>query len=274
MKRGNRVELIDIIVLAVIQGITEFLPISSSGHLALWPLLTGRADQGAVMDVAVHVGTLVAVCAFFRIEFARLLVGAGHVVTGRFGSAEAKLALLIAVATVPAVIAGLALKLADAQAALRALEVIGWATLIGAGLLWWADRTAPTRGEAEGWSLRDAIVMGLAQALALIPGTSRSGITMTMARWLGFDRIQAARLALLMSIPVILAAGSLETLGVFRDGDFRLGAELLLGAGLSCVAAWLALSVMMRMFAATWTMLPFVIYRAALGIVLLALAYG
>ena len=148
------------------------------------------------------------------------------------------------------------------------------ATLIGAGLLWWADRTAPTRGEAEGWSLRDAIVMGLAQALALIPGTSRSGITMTMARWLGFDRIQAARLALLMSIPVILAAGSLETLGVFRDGDFRLGAELLLGAGLSCAAAWLALSVMMRMFAATWTMLPFVIYRAVLGFVLLVLAYG
>ena len=226
------------------------------------------------MDVAVHVGTLVAVCGFFRIEFGQLLVGAGHVVTGRFGSAEAKLALLIAVATVPAVIAGLALKLADAQSALRALEVIGWATLIGAGLLWWADRTVATRGEAEGWSLRDAILMGLAQALALIPGTSRSGITMTMARFLGFDRLQAARLALLMSIPVILAAGSLETVGVIRDGDFRLGAELLLGAGLSCIAAWLALAIMMRMFAATWTMLPFVIYRAALGIALLWIVYA
>ena len=267
-------ELLDIIVLAVIQGITEFLPVSSSGHLALWPLLTGRPDQGAVMDVAVHVGTLVAVCGFFRAEFKQLLVGTGHIATGRFLTVEAKLALLIAVATVPAVIAGLALKLSDAQAALRALEVIGWATLVGAALLWWADRTATTRGEAEGWNLRDAILMGLAQALALIPGTSRSGITMTMARILGFDRVQAARLALLMSIPVILAAGSLETLGVIRDGDFRLGAELLLGTGLSCIAAWLALSVMMRMFAATWTMLPFVIYRAALGVVLLALAYG
>ena len=267
-------ELIDIIVLAVIQGITEFLPISSSGHLALWPLLTGRSDQGAVMDVAVHVGTLVAVCGFFRTEFAKLMLGAGHILTARFRTAEARLALLIAVATVPAVIAGLLLKLADAQAMLRTLEVIGWATLVGAGLLYWADRTVPERGRAEDWGLRDAILMGFAQAVALIPGTSRSGITMTMARWLGFDRVEAARLALLMSIPVILAAGSLETLGVIKDGDFQLGAELFLGAALSCIAAWLALSVMMRMFAATWTMLPFVVYRTALGVFLLTIVYG
>ena len=104
-------ELLDIIVLAVIQGITEFLPVSSSGHLALWPLLTGRADQGAVMDVAVHVGTLVAVCLFFRAEFGRLLLGAGHILTGRLTSADARMAWLIALATVPAVIFGLALKL-------------------------------------------------------------------------------------------------------------------------------------------------------------------
>lgn len=269
-----RLELIDIIILAVIQGITEFLPISSSGHLALWPLLTGRDDQGAVMDVAVHVGTLIAVCAFFRVEFTRLLTGSLHLLNGRWRSDDAKLALLIGVATVPAVIVGLALKLADAQAMLRSIEVIGWATLIGAALLWFADRVVPERGVAEEWGLRDAILMGLAQACALIPGTSRSGITMTMARWLGFDRIQAARLALLMSIPVILAAGSLETLGVIKDGDFALGAELILGVALSCLAAFLALSVMMRMFASAWTMLPFVIYRAALGITLLALAYG
>lgn len=267
-------ELIDIIVLAVVQGVTEFLPISSSGHLALWPLLTGRADQGAVMDVAVHVGTLVAVCVFFQAEFRRLLVGTAHLLTGRWQSAEARLAWLIGIATVPAVIFGLALKLADAQSMLRSIEVIGWATLIGAGLLWWADRVLPQRGEAEEWGLRDAVLMGLAQALALIPGTSRSGITMTMARWLGFDRVQAARLALLMSIPVILAAGSVETLGVIKDGDFALGAELFVGAALSCGAAWVALSVMMRMFAATWTMLPFVIYRVALGLILLGMAYS
>ena len=267
-------ELIDIVILAVIQGITEFLPISSSGHLALWPLLTGRADQGTVMDVAVHVGTLVAVCAFFRAEFAAMLTGAGHVLSGNVRSAEARMALLIALATVPAVIAGLALKLADAGTVLRSVEVIGWSTLIGAVLLWWADRVVTTRGKAEAWTVSDAVLMGLAQALALIPGTSRSGITMTMARWLGFDRVQAARLALLMSIPVILAAGAVETLGVVKDGDFQLGLELVLGAVLSCLAAWIALTVMMRMFAAAWTMLPFVIYRVALGVVLLVLAYA
>ena len=274
MISGNALELFDIIMLAVIQGITEFLPISSSGHLALWPLLTGRADQGTVMDVAVHVGTLVAVCAFFRAEFLALLTGAGHILGGRFGTEQARMTWLIALATVPAVVFGLMLKRADAGSMLRTIEVIGWATLIGAVLLWWADRSVTTRDTAESWTVRDAVVMGLAQALALIPGTSRSGITMTAARWLGFDRVQAARLALLMSIPVILAAGLVETLGVVSDGSLELGAELLLGAALSCVSAWIALHAMMRMFAATWTMLPFVLYRLALGGVLLAISYS
>ncbi|MEL7000932.1 MAG: undecaprenyl-diphosphate phosphatase [Pseudomonadota bacterium] len=266
-------ELFDIVMLAVIQGITEFLPISSSGHLALWPLLTGRDDQGTVMDVAVHVGTLVAVCGFFRSEFVGLLHGTGHVVTGRFGTDAARMVLLLAVATVPAVVFGLALKLADAMDALRAIEVIGWTTLIGGILLYLADRAVPDRGDAESWTLRDAVIIGMAQALALVPGTSRSGITMTAARWLGFERLQAARLALLMSIPVILAAGLVETAGVVADGDLELGSELLLGAVLSCGAAWFALTVMMRMFAATWTMLPFVLYRLGLGCVLLWIAY-
>ena len=148
------------------------------------------------------------------------------------------------------------------------------AGVLGGILLWLADRAANRRGAAESWTARDAIVMGLAQAIALIPGTSRSGITMTAARWLGFDRTQAARLALLMAVPVIVAAGGLETLGVIRNGDFELGAELVLGAALSCVAALGALAVMMRMFAASWTMLPFVIYRLALGGVLLVMAYS
>jgi undecaprenyl-diphosphatase len=115
--------------------------------------------------------------------------------------------------------------------------------------------------------------MGLAQALALVPGTSRSGITMTLARWLGFERAEAARLSLLMAMPVILAAGTLETAGLIRDGNLAMTAELGLGAALSCVAALLALAVMMRMFRRDWTMLPFVIYRLILGVGLLALAY-
>ena len=225
------------------------------------------------MDVAVHVGTLIAVCLFFRAEFATMFRGLGHVVTGRFGTAPARLALMLALATLPAIAFGLGLSLADAQSALRTLEIIGWTTLLGAILLWAADRMAARRGEAESWPLTDAVLMGLAPAAALVPGVSRSGITMTMARLLGFDRTQAARLALMMAVPVILAAGALETAGVVADGNLVLGTELVLGVVLSFGTAWVALVVMMRMFASQWTMLPFVIYRVALGLVLLGIVY-
>ena len=267
-------ELFDIVILSLIQGITEFLPISSSGHLVLWPLLTGRPDQGAVMDAAVHVGTLVAVCWFFRAEVGSLFVGTGHILIGRIRSDQARMVWLLALATVPAMAVGLTLKTLDGQAALRSIELIGWTTGLGGLVLWLADRAAARRGPAESWTWRDAATMGLAQALALVPGVSRSGITMTMARFLGFDRVQAARLALLMAVPVILAGGSVEIFGVVRAGNFRLGADMALAAGLSCGAALIALTVMMRMFAATWTMLPFVLYRLALGAFLLAVAYG
>ena len=267
-------ELFDIVALALIQGITEFLPISSSGHLALWPLLTGRPDQGPAMDAAVHVGTLIAVCWFFRAEVGQLFLGSGHILTGRVRTPQARLVWLMALATLPAIAVGLVIKMINAQDALRTLKVIGWTTLIGGILLGLADRAAARRAAAESWTVSDAILMGLAQAVALVPGVSRSGITMTMARFLGFDRVQAARLALLMAVPVILAAGSVEVLGVVRQGDSQLGFDLFLGAALSCLAAILALTVMMRMFAATWTMLPFVIYRLALGVILLAIGYG
>jgi undecaprenyl-diphosphatase len=267
-------ELFDIVALALIQGLTEFLPVSSSGHLVLWPLLTGRPDQGVTMDVAVHMGTLAAVCLYFKRDAGELVIGLADVLRGRVGTNAARLFLLIALATLPAVVAGLVLKLTGWVDALRALEVIGWATLLGGLLLWYADRVGDQRRDTGGWGLRDAILMGLAQALALVPGTSRSGITMTMARFLGFERADAARLSLLMAMPVILAAGALETAGLVRGGNLALTAELALGAALSFVAALGALTVMMRMFRRDWTMLPFVAYRLALGAGLLALAYG
>ena len=267
-------DLFDIVVLSLIQGITEFLPISSSGHLALWPLLTGRPDQGPAMDAAVHVGTLTAVCWFFRAEVGQLFVGTGHILIGRIGTGPARLAWLMALATIPAIVFGLALKVYDLQDELRVIKVIGWTTLVGGILLWLADRAATRRDQAESWGVSDAVIMGLAQAVSLIPGVSRSGITMTAARFLGFDRVQAARLALLMAVPIIIAGGSVEVLGVIRDGNTALGMDLVLGAILSCIAALIALTVMMRMFTATWTMLPFVLYRLVLGCVLLAIAYG
>ncbi|MEM6546738.1 MAG: undecaprenyl-diphosphate phosphatase [Pseudomonadota bacterium] len=266
--------LFDIIMLSLIQGITEFLPISSSGHLALWPLLTGRADQGVTMDVAVHIGTLVAVCLYFRADIGRLLTGLRDLFRGQTGTADARLLLLIALATVPAVLFGLILKLAGVMAVLRTVEVIGWATLIGGILLWIADRYGRESRTAESWGPRDAMLMGLAQAVALIPGTSRSGITMTMGRALGLNRVDAARYSMLMAVPIILAAGGGETLGLIAGGDLQLGSELLLGAALSCLSALAALWAMFRMFQGDWTMTPFVIYRLILGVALLAIAYG
>lgn len=262
-----------LLLLALIQGVTEFLPISSSGHLALFPALTGEADQGLTIDVAVHVGTLVAVVIYFRAEVADAIVGAGHVLTGRLSTPQARLALLLAVSTVPVVIAGLALKLAGLDEALRSVEVIAWTTLIFGGILWVADRYgAQARGWRE-WTWRDALVMGLAQAVALIPGVSRSGITMTAARGLGYERVDAARLALLMSIPTILAAGTLATGDLISSGDAQLGLDAVLAAALSCLAALAALAVMMRMLR-DWTMTPFVIYRLALGLALLAYVHA
>ncbi len=265
--------LADLVILALIQGITEFLPISSSGHLALWPLLTGRPDQGVTLDVAVHLGTLVAVCLYFRRDVGRIATGAAAIATGRWGEPDARLAALLALATLPAVAAGLALKLSGAMEGLRAVAVIGWATLLGGILLWLADRLGAERRDGDAWGLRDAVLMGLAQALALIPGTSRAGACMTAARALGYRRDEAARLALLMAVPTIAAAALVEVAGLLAEGNLALGADFALAALLAGLAALAALRAMMGMFRAAWTMAPFALYRLVLGAILLWIAY-
>ena len=261
---------IDLFILAIVQGVTEFLPISSSGHLALYPLLTGRADQGLEIDVAVHVGSLAAVLLYFRADAMAALRGGFRLIGGDRGHGEAKLALALVVATIPVVIAGFALSLSGMGGALRSIAVIGWATLIGAVLLWLADRRAATG--ADEWRMTDALLMGLAQCFALIPGISRSGVTMTAARALGFERREAARLSMLMSIPTIIAAGVLIARDIMKDGDVALGADAALAAFLAFAAAWASIAFLMRMLA-TWSMTPFVIYRLALGAILVILAY-
>ena len=265
--------LINLIILAVIQGITEFLPISSSGHLALFPALTGAADQGLQLDVAVHVGTLVAVVIYFWKDVSASVVGGLHIVSGKTRTYEAGLTLRLVVATIPVVIAGLILSLTGETAILRDIEVIAWATLVFGVALYLADRFAPQRREAESWSWRDAVIMGLAQAVALIPGTSRSGITMTAARGLGYKRTDSARISMLMSVPTILAAGLLIIKDLLDQGDVALGADAALAAALACVSALLALALMMRMLR-DWSMTPFVIYRLLLGAALMVFIYA
>lgn len=266
-------DLLPLLVLSIIQGVTEFLPISSSGHLILFPSLTGQEDQGLTIDVAVHVGTLAAVMLYFRADVALVARGLLKLVRGDRAAPEARLALLLAAATVPVVVAGLVLALSGAAEALRSITVIAWATILWGVALWVADRFPPQRMRFEDWGWRDAAVMGLAQACALIPGTSRSGVTMTAARALGYARVDAARLSMLMSMPTIAAAGLVIGADLARSGDAALGADAALAAALAFVSALAALWGLMRMLQ-RFSMTPFVVYRLILGAVLLWIAYA
>lgn len=205
--------LTQIIIIAIIQGITEFLPISSSGHLAILSDITGWADQGLAMDVMVHVGSLFAIIAYFWRDVLGLVKGTLSLLRGRMTD-HGRLALYIILATIPAVIFGLVLKKTGAIDAIRAdvmvkLQVVGWAALIYGALLYLADRFGPSLKTMEDMKLPPALIIGLAQMLALIPGTSRSGITMTAARFLGFKRPEAARFSFLLGMPAIAGAGLL-----------------------------------------------------------------
>lgn len=265
--------LFHLFLLAAIQGITEFLPISSSGHLVLLPRLTGMPDQGLALDVAVHVGTLAAVMVYFRADVAAVLAGLGRLARGRADTPGARLALLLAVATVPVMIAGLALKLSGLDAALRSTAVIGWTMLLFGLLLWWVDRRGAQMHVTGDWSLRHAVALGLWQVLALIPGTSRSGIVITGARLLGYARHDAARISMLMSIPTIAASGVLLGGDVVAAADWALLRDGALAAAMAFAAALGALALMMRLLASV-SFTPYVVYRVALGLVLLVIAYG
>ena len=263
--------LLTLVLVALIQGVTEFLPVSSSGHLILLPGLTGMEDQGQVIDVAAHLGTLVAVVLFFWSDVLRALIGTGDLLRGR-ATQDRTLALGLIVATIPVVLAGLVLKLTGLDDAMRSVAVIGWAMLIFGLVLYWADQRGAEVKETRDWTLRDALVMGLWQAIALIPGTSRSGIVITGARHLGYARQDAARLSMLMSIPTILASGALLGVEVAATADTQALRDGAIVAVLSCLAALAALSLMMRLLRSV-SYTPYVIYRVILGLVLLGVAY-
>lgn len=265
--------LLNLLVLALIQGITEFLPISSSAHLILLPQLTGMVDQGLVIDVAVHVGTLLAVMLYFRADVVMVARGIPRLLRGRIDSPGSRMAFLLIIATIPVMALGLVLKETGLVDQLRSMAVIGWTMLIFGIVLYVADKRGAEERIATDWTLRDAIVLGLWQALALIPGTSRSGITITGARLLGFERHDAARLSMLMSIPTIIASGGLTALDLIGNVNSQTLIDGSIAAGLAFVSALLALSLMMRLLNAV-SFTPYVIYRIILGAVLLVLAYS
>ena len=264
--------LLHLLIVAVIQGLTEFLPVSSSGHLILLPNLTGMEDQGQAIDVAVHVGTLFAVVIYFWSDVRVALIGTGRLMRGRVDTPGAWLALCLAIATVPVIIAGLALKATGLDDALRSVAVIGWTMLLFGIVLYVADQRGPETRTAQTWTLKHALIMGLWQALALIPGTSRSGITITGGRFLGYGREGAARLAMLMSIPTILASGAVLGIEVVGDANWALLRDAGIAAVFAFGSALLALWGMMALLRKV-SFTPYVVYRVGLGIILLWIAY-
>jgi undecaprenyl-diphosphatase len=264
--------LTHLLILALIQGVTEFLPISSSGHLILLPNLTGMEDQGQVIDVAVHVGTLFAVILYFWRDVKVVTIGSTRLIRGKIDTQGAFWALCLILATIPVILFGLVLNLTGLDDALRSTAVIGWMMLIFGIVLYWADQTGPIEKTATQWSIKDAAIMGLWQALALIPGTSRSGITITAGRQLGYDRESAARLAMLMSIPTIIASGTLLGVEVVQTADMAAARDGAIAAVFSFLAALAALALMFKLLKSV-SFTPYVIYRVILGIILLLIAY-
>lgn len=268
--------LLHIIVLAIVQGLTEFLPISSSGHLALVPALTGWADQGLMMDVAVHIGSLVAVLLYFRAETKGLFLAG----IGVFGVAPARRAIQdtlygklfwsLVIATIPLVIVGGLVVVTGVNEHWRTAEVIATTSIVFGILLYWADKRGMTEKTLERMAIKPALIMGFAQVLALIPGTSRAGITMTAARYLGFKRTEAARFSMLMSIPAIIASGAGATIEAIETATKDMWIDAGLGAVFACIAALVAIHFLMRWLEHA-NMTIFVVYRVALGVVLFAL---
>jgi undecaprenyl-diphosphatase len=260
-------DAIHTLMLALLQGLTEFLPISSSAHLILMPRLLGWPDQGLAFDVAVHVGTLAAVVAYFRHDIARLLLAWLQSCARRRLTGDARLAWFVLLGTLPAALAGLLLHHVI-ETWLRSPLVIALTTIGFGLLLWGADRYGRQQRSETGLQLMDVVWIGLAQAVALIPGTSRSGITMTAGLALGLTRSAAARFSFLLSVPVIILAGGYETLQLLQQAGPVAWDTLLLGTTVAAVSAYLCIHLFLRLIERIG-MLPFVIYRLLLGCVLL-----
>ena len=263
-------EWLHVFVLAIIQGLSEFLPISSSAHLILPSQLLGWPDQGLAFDVGVHLGTLIAVVYYFRRDVGQMLVAFFKSLTGE-KSVDACTAWYILAATVPAIAAGLMFHpLIDIYG--RSLLVIAATTMIFGALLWYADSKFVQQKKIENLTLRHSIYIGMAQAVSLIPGTSRSGITMTGALMLGYSREAAAKFSFFLSIPVILAAGSYKGIEL-ATADFAVRWDMVLTGVIVSALVAIGCIHLFLIWLEKVGMLPFVIYRMFLGLALFAIYF-
>lgn len=269
-------ETTQIVLLSIVQGLTEFLPISSSGHLILTPLLFGYKLQDLAFDVAVHLGTLVAVMLYFRGEITAMIVACvDSLKSRRMITSNAELAWMIILASIPVVLLGLPLKslLELLREDKRLIALVIAATMIGFGLVLWITDMRGSRSQDEhSLSWKGALLVGLFQAIAIIPGTSRSGITMTAGLILDLTRRAASRFSFLLAIPTILMAGGLETLQLIRSPTPVDWTALWLGTFLSFVVAYLTIHFFLG-FIEKIGMFPFVLYRVLLGALILVLVF-
>lgn len=250
--------------LALIQGLTEFLPVSSSAHLILPSEILGWQNQGLAFDVAVHVGTLLAVILYFRREVKQLLTAFFRSIFKGERSADSRMAWLIVLATIPAGLFGLLMK-DIVELYLRSAWVIAVTCVVFGLLLWWVDDKATCQRDEYSTTPKSALLIGLAQAAAIIPGVSRSGATMTMALYLGYTREAAARFSFLMSIPVIVLAGSYLGLGLIQSDTPVMWEPIAVGVGVSFISAFACIHWFLILLNKVG-MKPFVYYRIALGI--------
>jgi undecaprenyl-diphosphatase len=258
-----------LLLLSLIQGLTEFIPVSSSAHLAILPNIMHWHDQGLMMDVAVHFGTLFSVILYFRKDVAKMFMGALDLV--RFqDTSDRKLFLQLSLATIPLVIAGFLVTMLFGDA--RQLEIMAW-TSIGFGLLLYIiDKRIPATKNLDQMNYKSAFVIGLGQSLAVIPGTSRAGSSMTTLRALGYSRVDTARFSCFLSIPAVLAASTFMGYKLTKIEHVEIYNDVLLAAALSFVAGYISIDFMMRWVQkSTYTV--FVAYRVCLGILLLLWIY-
>ena len=262
-------EFIEIFALALIQGLTEFLPISSSAHLIVLPLLVGWDDQGLVFDVAVHIGSLTAVVFYFRKTLKKLSIDWASSIKQRSMIGDSRLAWAILFGTIPVGLCGLMLG-SLVEIHLRSPLVIAAATIFFGLVLGWADWRSKQERDEHHLCLFDILFIGLAQALALIPGTSRSGITITAGLLLGLTREAASRFSFLLSIPVIFLAGSLKTIELLQSEVIADWNALMSGTILSALSAYFCITIFLKIVEKIG-MWPFVIYRLFIGAILLQL---
>jgi undecaprenyl-diphosphatase len=259
--------LLQALVLGIVQGLAELLPISSSAHLALAPYFFGWKDPGLAFDVALHAGTLLALSWYFRDEWRRMFISAWRISrTRRIDGIDDRLLVYLIIATIPGAIAGLLLD-DYAETVFRAPAIMGTTLIVMGIVLWAVDRWSARVRVLNEVRMSDAILVGLSQVLALVPGVSRSGSTITAGRLLQLDRPTAARFSFLMSMPITLAAVVLKAPEAIRTEGFSL--PLVAGVLAAAISSWLAITVLLR-YISRHSFGVFAVYRLILGIVVFA----